>query len=44
MVHAYIYILSMLCVVRYRYLCRADHFSIGVLLSVLCLSVIVNSR
>jgi hypothetical protein len=33
-----------LCVVRYRSLRRADHSSRGVLLSVVCLSVIVKPR
>jgi hypothetical protein len=35
-------LLWMLCVVRYRFTCRADHSSRGVLPSVVCLSVIVK--
>jgi hypothetical protein len=40
----YVCLLWVLCVVRYRSLRRADHSSRGVLLSVVCLSVIVKPR
>jgi hypothetical protein len=36
--------MCVLCVVRYRSLCRADLSSRGVLPSVVCLSVIVKPR
>jgi hypothetical protein len=39
-----VYLLGVLCVVRYRSLRRADHLSRGVLPSVVCLSVIAESR
>jgi hypothetical protein len=37
-----VYLLGVLCVVRYRYLRRADHPSRGVLPSMVCLSVIAE--
>ena len=40
----YVCLLWVLCVGRYRFLRRADHSSRGVLLSVVCLSVIVKTR
>ena len=36
-----VYLLRVLFVVRYRFLCQADHLSRAALLSVVCLSVIV---
>ena len=38
------YLLCLVCVVRYRFLRPADHSSRGVLPSVMCLSVIVKPR
>ena len=37
-------LLCVLCVIRKRFLSRADHFSRGVLQSVVCLSAIMKSR
>ena len=37
-------LLSVLCVIRYRYLRQADHSFRGILPIVLCLSVIVKPR
>jgi len=37
-------LIGMFCVVRWKYLRRADHSSGGVLQSVVCLSVIVKPR
>jgi hypothetical protein len=39
-----VYLLGVLCVVRYRSLRRADHWSRGVIPSVVCLSVIAESE
>jgi hypothetical protein len=40
----YVYPLWVFCVIRYRFLRRADHSSRGVLSSIVCLSVIVKLR